>query len=236
VVAWFPADLSEQDSALWINHKGTAELPRITLSAGLSESLSKSSNSVSCGPQIDSVRDTTLQTSGPVGFHGGVDKKGKRDLLLLLEGFGMLRTAIADNYKFSAKETDCVHDVAQLRDLLTAEQSAKVPDEDENNRLILPQMTQFYRTALWVKNLYGRQSGSNIHGLSSLIVHWVSTCCQTGFGIWSPTLRHKATTPPSCNGSRSSRRGPRTTGFFLQTAPFRSKGEVDSRITGRLFT
>ena len=50
----------------------------------------------------------------------------------------MLRPAVADNNKFSTKGTDCVYDVAQLRDLVTAEQSAKVPDEDENNRPVPP--------------------------------------------------------------------------------------------------
>ena len=72
VVAWFLADLSEQDSALWINHKGTAKLPGITLGAGLSKSLSKSSDSVSRGPQIDGIQDPALEPGGPVCCHGGV--------------------------------------------------------------------------------------------------------------------------------------------------------------------
>jgi hypothetical protein len=138
VVSWFPADLSEQDIALWINHKGTAKLPGITLGAGLSESLSKSPDSVLCGSQIDGVQDPALQTCGPVCCQGGVNKQGKRDLLLLFEGFGMPRLAITDNDKFSTKGTDRVYNVTQLRDLLTAEQSAKVSDENENNRPVLP--------------------------------------------------------------------------------------------------
>jgi len=164
MVTCFPAYMSEQDSSLCINYKRTAKLPGIALYAYLSESFSKGPHCVSCGPQVYSVKDPALQTSGTVCCHGGVHEQRERDVPVFLEGFGMLWPAIADNYKFSTKGADGVYHVAQLRDLLTAEQSPKVPYEDENNRPVLPEMAKHYRTAAWVKNLYRRQFGCNIHG------------------------------------------------------------------------
>ena len=34
-------------------------------------------------------------------------------------------------------------------------------------------MTQLYRTALWVKNLYGRKSGGDVHGVPSVTPYLV---------------------------------------------------------------
>jgi len=167
--------MSEQDSALWINHKGTAKLPGITLYACLPEPLSEGPDSVPCGLQVYSIQDPAFQPSGTVCSHGGIDEQWERDVLVLSEGLGMLWPAIADNDKFSAKGTDCVYHVAQLRDLLTAEQSPKMAYKDENNRPFLPETTQGYRTALWVKNLYGRQFRRDTHDTSSSLFSFFHT-------------------------------------------------------------
>ena len=46
----------------------------------------------------------------------------------------MVRRAVADHHEAGAAACDLGLRVAQLRDLLTAEQSPEVPDEDQHDR------------------------------------------------------------------------------------------------------
>jgi hypothetical protein len=57
--------------------------------------------------------------------------------------------------------------VAQLRDLLTAEQSAEVTDEDKNHRSIPPERSEAYRLTPPVRQLDARELGGHSHRESS---------------------------------------------------------------------
>jgi len=54
----------------------------------------------------------------------------------------MLLGAVPDDHELRAARADLVEVVAQLRDLLAAEQSAEVADEDEHDRALLPERSE----------------------------------------------------------------------------------------------
>jgi|SRR6476646_330810 hypothetical protein len=83
-----------------------------------------------------------LQSYGFVGFALIVDKKRKVDLGLLAEKAGVARVAQSDRGQPRALLLELRLKFAQLRDMLTAEDSAVVAQKDQHRRAALPQRSQ----------------------------------------------------------------------------------------------
>ena len=64
----------------------------------------------------------------------------------------MLGAAVADDDQFGATAANLGKRVTQLRDLLAAEDSAKVADEGEDDRLLVPQVTQAHGLSVRIKH------------------------------------------------------------------------------------
>ena len=76
-----------------------------------------------------------LLDRGPLGQRQRVEKRLLLGLLEILDQVARLvRRAVADHHEAGAAACDLGLRVAQLRDLLTAEQSTEVPEEDQQRR------------------------------------------------------------------------------------------------------
>ena len=75
----------------------------------------------------------------------------------------------ADHDQFGSPRVDLRDLVAQLRDLLTAEQSAEVSDEDEDDRLLRPKGAEPYSLSPPVGELDACELGGYSHRESSSI-------------------------------------------------------------------
>lgn len=61
-----------------------------------------------------------------------------------------VRRAVADDDQLRSSSPNLVDAVAQLRDLLPAEQSAEMADEDQDDRPVLPERSESYPDLLRV--------------------------------------------------------------------------------------
>jgi hypothetical protein len=75
------------------------------------------------------------------------------ELEVLTKRDGKVLGTVPNDDELGTPSTDLVDLVAQLRDLLTTEQSAEVADEDEDDRLLLPERFQTYALALPIGEL-----------------------------------------------------------------------------------
>jgi hypothetical protein len=73
-----------------------------------------------------------------------------------------VRGAVADHHDLGAGGADLVPAVAQLRDLLAAEQSAEVADEHEHDRALAPQIAQPNRALVCVAELDSGERGIDV--------------------------------------------------------------------------
>jgi hypothetical protein len=71
-----------------------------------------------------------------------VDEQEALYLEFLTKRLCKVPISIPHDDDFDALISPRLHRVTQLRDLLTTEQSTEVAQEDENNRLVLPQIAQ----------------------------------------------------------------------------------------------
>ena len=120
----------------------TSELPGITLHGGLSCTASQGTNRIS-----DQLRRSHLTTAAPktrcaIRMQIGVDEQEALYLEFLTKRLCKVPISIPHDDDFDALISPRLHRVTQLRDLLTTEQSTEVAQEDENNRLALPQIAQ----------------------------------------------------------------------------------------------
>jgi hypothetical protein len=90
----------------------------------------------------------------------------------------MLRLAVADDDQLGATVADLGKRVTQLRDLLAAEDSAKVADEGEHHGLPAPQLTEANVPPVRIEHADVLEPPGDIHCLGSsyldLIVVWTA--------------------------------------------------------------
>jgi hypothetical protein len=72
----------------------------------------------------------------------GIHEEQSLDLELLAKSFGKASISISHDHDFDALISPRSYRVAQLRNLFTTEKSTEVPQEDENDGLVLPQIAQ----------------------------------------------------------------------------------------------
>jgi predicted HD phosphohydrolase len=88
-----------------------------------------------------------------------VDEHRERHVLVGDERGGVTHAAGADGDDLGAPPLDLVIDAPQLRGVLTAEQSAEVPQEDENHRPLRPEVAEPVRPSGGVGKLQVSQAG-----------------------------------------------------------------------------
>jgi hypothetical protein len=82
---------------------------------------------------------TAPQARGAIGAQLRIHQERAVELEVFAEGGRKIFGAVANDDELGSPLSNLVDLVAQLRDLLTTEQSAEVADEDENNRLFFPE-------------------------------------------------------------------------------------------------
>ena len=87
----------------------------------------------------------------------GVNQKGKRDSSLLAKDLGVVCVAQADGGQPSAFIAECRFVVAQLRDVLAAEDSSVVAKEGDHCGLVGPERAESNRLSFSVGQDYSRK-------------------------------------------------------------------------------
>ena len=130
-----------------------AELPRVPLDLPLPEPTTEGPKAVREDGGAEESHDSASELSRPVGVKAGVDKQGKRNFELLPELTRLLGRSVPDNVESCTQSLDLLPYAAQLRDLLAAEDSTEVTNEDEYGRPLGPELPQESRLAIEVLNL-----------------------------------------------------------------------------------
>ena len=108
------------------------------------------------------------EAQGPIGFALVIDEKREGDAGLLAEVAGIARIAQSDGGQASAFLAKLLFEFAQLRDMLTAENSAVMAEKNNDRRRIGPQRTQPDCFAIDIRQRDARELGaiSLSHGAS----------------------------------------------------------------------
>jgi len=108
------------------------------------------------------------EAQGPIGFALVIDEKREGDAGLLAEVAGIARIAQSDGGQASAFLVELLFEFAQLRDMLTAEDSAVMAEKNNDRRRIGPQRTQPDCFAIDIRQRDARELGaiSLSHGAS----------------------------------------------------------------------
>ena len=104
--------------------------------------------------KVDRICKSSLQACSAVGTHLRVNQERKGQVLFASKIRYMFRLSVAHDNQFGAQITYLPLHVAQLRNLLAAEQSPEVPYEHGNNRFLLPTTPKCNGAAFRIKNLY----------------------------------------------------------------------------------
>lgn len=121
---------------------------------GLPKSFSQGPYPMPKHAKVDRICNTSLQACSAVGTHLRVNQERKGQVLFASKIRCVFRPSVAHDNQFGAQITYLPRHVAQLRNLLAAEQSAEVPYEYDNNRFFLPITPKCNGAAFRIKNLY----------------------------------------------------------------------------------
>lgn len=140
------------------DHEGAAELQRIAGDAPRPKTAPPGAGEAAGRGGTRAVEDVAAELRGVVADELGVDDDATdRSARLVEEGARLFEGTIADHYQLAASPPDLLLDAAQLRDLLAAEDSAEVPQEDQHRGAVLPQCAEPHRSAGEVDGLHRRQ-------------------------------------------------------------------------------
>ena len=153
MVAGLAADLGEEDPVTGGEDEGTTLLPRVALDAALEVAAGERAGGVLEHTETEGGTLVAAQAGGGVGGEVGVGEQLEGKLALLLEAGGLCRAAIAHDGEVGASGLDLRVDVAQLHDLLAAEQSAVVADEDQYRGSLVPQATEAHGSTVDVEHV-----------------------------------------------------------------------------------
>ena len=94
---------------------------------------------------------SSLQTSRVIGLPLFIDQQWEFDARLFAESSSVVRIAQADSGQFRAFRLERGFVVAQLRDMLAAEDSAVVAKKNDHSRLQLPQRSEPYAGTIGIR-------------------------------------------------------------------------------------
>jgi hypothetical protein len=129
------AHMGEAVSVAWTKNKAATKLERVFTEAMLAHADgfgAFASPHVIAANQVEQVG--FFQCDGGVGFPLVINQKGKADSSLLAEMPGVAHITQAHGYQFGASLAELLFVLAQPRDVLTAEDSTIVTQEDDHRR------------------------------------------------------------------------------------------------------
>jgi hypothetical protein len=106
---------------------------------------------------------SSSKAGGTVAPQFGIDEDRSIDAEILAKCPCELGTAVADNPQVGTEISDLLYRVTQLRDLLTAEDSTKVSNEEEDRRFLRPGLSECDCASIEVVDLdrtYARREGA----------------------------------------------------------------------------
>ena len=112
-----------------------------------------------------------LQPESAIGFELLVDEKWEVDAGLAAKGARIVHTAEADREQASAPGLDLCLMRAQLRDVLTAEDSTPVAQENHHRRLLCPDLTETNAVAIDVGQLQRSKPAAESVGHRDILWH-----------------------------------------------------------------
>jgi hypothetical protein len=139
VIARFAAAMLVEQHSSRPDHEDATELPGVALDPLLSVSLPESADRIERQPWGQDLDPPASQPSGPIRAQLGIDEQGTVDAHFIAEPLGEETCTVADDHELGSKTPDLRKLVAQLRDLLAAEDSTEVSDEDQHHRPLFPE-------------------------------------------------------------------------------------------------
>ena len=88
------------------------------------------------------INGRRIKNHGLVGLQPRIGEQTERHPLFFVKALRLLRRSVADRDQLGAGLRDLACGVAQLRDLLLAEQSPEVTQEHENDGRLLPEIAE----------------------------------------------------------------------------------------------
>ena len=114
--------------------------------------------------QVEEIR--FAKSGGLVYLAVFVDEQGEYYLGLLAEVAGVIRAAEPDSGKVRSLLPESLFSVAQLRDMLTAEDSTPVAQKNDDRGLVRPERAEPYGLAIDVGQCDGREGSGERHSSS----------------------------------------------------------------------
>lgn len=183
------------------DHKHATELPRVAVNAGLAGTGSQCPRPIDEQSRREQLEVSATQSRGPVRTQRRVDEHRAVQPELVAEPSREKRGAVSDDGKLCPAFADFVDRVAQLRDLLTAEQSTEVSDESENDRTFGPERAE----TLGLRRLFtgadglefdvGQSTGEVHFVLNSPVFFQAEQSAVAGGGVLHDRCRQRAAGP-----------------------------------------
>lgn len=160
--------VGEANDSRPINDEDAGQLSGISDGFTCSVSFSHSLNPTppNARPKKLSQRSAT-ETEGGKGVALGIGQAGERQIAFPPERFRLALVTLSDDDDLSASPTKFLIVAPQLGDVLAAKRSAQVPNEDEHNRLALPEMRESDRLTIGLLQLDIRRQISDLHPIPS---------------------------------------------------------------------
>jgi hypothetical protein len=158
VIAKSLTHVDEKVFVAWRKHKAAAKLQRVFAQAMLL--MSRSLCPLACLQVVfaqQMEQGSVTQPNRLIGFAFVVDQQREVDARFLAEELGIAGVAQANNSKMRAFLLKLGFKFAQLRDVLSAEDSTVVPKEDHDGRPTFPERAETCRLAIGVWERYSGQ-------------------------------------------------------------------------------
>lgn len=142
MIPGLPRDVGEAHVAPGVKDEDAALLPGISLGCPLSVSPAPSAKATLQDTQSDDCLEAAPQARRGEGFELGIEEQGKLDGPLFSKVASLLAATAADGHQARPSGANLGLDAAQLRDLLTAEQSAEMTQEDKHQGPLTPKLSE----------------------------------------------------------------------------------------------
>jgi hypothetical protein len=124
------------------NDEDRAELPDVSPHTGRPKTRAQRAQRLEGQGRGEHLDSAAAKTRGAIGAQLRIHQQWAVEFEIVAKSGCEIRGAIADDDEFDSARSNFFDPVAQLRDLLAAEESTEVADEDEDDRLLLPERTQ----------------------------------------------------------------------------------------------
>ena len=123
-------------------HEHTAELPWVTQHSTGARSFAQRAKGISDQLWGSNLAMSTSKAGRAISMEVRINEQQALDLEFLSEILCEISVPVADDDDFDTERSPRLNRVTQLRNLLTAEESTEVAQEDEDDRSILPQVAE----------------------------------------------------------------------------------------------